>query len=169
MGYPRESPHILVAISKGDSVEVEYTGRMDDGSVFETSREPIAKEAGLVDAEADQDYRPLSVEVGASQIITGLENALVGLEKGSEATISIPPEDGYGEWTDENVREYETEEFNGMINGESVEEGEFIETQNGSLGEVVHVDDGLVRVDFNHPLAGANLEFNIEVVGINDE
>jgi FKBP-type peptidyl-prolyl cis-trans isomerase 2 len=142
---------------------------MDDGTVFETSREPIAREAGLLDGEADKQYQSLTVEVGEDQIITGLENALVGLEKGSEETVSIPPEDGYGEWTKENVREYETEEFNGMIDGESIEEGESIETQNGSLGKVVHVDDELVRVDFNHPLAGANLEFEIEVVDINDE
>jgi FKBP-type peptidyl-prolyl cis-trans isomerase 2 len=142
---------------------------MDDGTVFETSLEPIAREAGLLDGEADKEYQSLTVEVGEDQIITGLENALVGLEKGSEETVSIPPEDGYGEWTKENVREYETEEFNGMIDGESIEEGESIETQNGSLGKVVHVDDELVRVDFNHPLAGANLEFEIEVVDINDE
>lgn len=156
-----------MAITAGDTVSVEFTGRLDDGTVFDTSRESVAKETGLAAAQPDREYNPLTIEVGKERVIEGLEEALIGLEKGKTQTVRVPPEKAYGQRTEDRVRKYDAEEFKDMVRGEIPEEGAYIETQDGSLGEIEHVDEETVRVDFNHELAGETLEFDIEVLSVN--
>lgn len=156
-----------MAIATGDAVVVEYTGRLDDGAVFDTSRESVAEEAGLTEAQPDREYSPVTVEVGEGQIIAGLEEALIGMEPSDTRTVTVPPEDGYGEWSEEQVREYGADEFSEMVGGQTPEEGAYLETQEGGLAEIIHVDEETVRIDFNHDLAGETLEFDIEVVDVN--
>lgn len=157
-----------MTITTGDTVTVEFTGRLDDGTVFDTSREPVAEEAGLAAAQPDRAYEPLTFEVGAERIIQGLEEALIGLEAGATPTVTLPPEKAYGERTEAQVREYDAEEFREMVGGETPEEGDFLETQEGGLAEIAHIDESVVRVDFNHQLAGETLEFDIEVLSVED-
>lgn len=156
-----------MAIATGDSVTIEYTGRLDDGTVFDTSREEVANETELADAQPDREYGPLTVEVGEGRIIEGLEDALIGLEQGATPTVAIPPEKGYGEWTEQRVQEYDPGEFRQMVSGEIPDEGARLERQDGGLAEVVHVSEEVVRVDFNPQLAGKTLEFDIEIVDVN--
>ncbi|ESS04465.1 MAG: FKBP-type peptidyl-prolyl cis-trans isomerases 2 [uncultured archaeon A07HR67] len=156
-----------MTIETGDTVEVEYTGRRDDGTVFDTSRESVASKAGLTASQSDREYSPLTVEVGSGRVLEGLEDALVGLEQGTTTTVAVPPEKGYGEWSDEEVREYNTENLAQTLGGQAPEEGVYLETQDGTRGEVVHVDDEVARVDFNDPLAGETLEFDVEVLAVN--
>ena len=155
-----------MTIASGDSVTFEYTGRLDDGTVFDTSRESTADEAGLAEKMPDREFTPLTVEVGAEQVIEGMDEGLVGLEEGESATLEIPPEEAYGEWTDEAVQEFETEQLRGTI-GQTPEEGGYLEAQNGQQGEIIHVDDEVTRVDFNHELAGKTLTFDVEIVDVN--
>jgi len=155
-----------MTITKGDDVTFEYTGRLDDGTVFDSSRESVAEDAGLVEAQPDRDYAPLTVEVGSGQVIEGMEEGLLGMDAGETETIEIPPEKAYGEWTEEHVQEFDTDELSEML-GQTPEEGAFLEAQNGQHGEIVHVDDETVRVDFNPDLAGETLEFEIEIVDVN--
>jgi len=154
-------------IATGDSVTLEYTGRTDDGAVFDTSREAVAEDAGLTDPEGEREYGPLTVDVGAQQVIEGMEEGLLDLEEGDETTIEVPPEKGYGEWSEEDVQSFDTVELREMLGGQTPEEGEYLESQSGQLGEVVHVDDEEVRVDFNHELAGETLAFDVEIVAVN--
>ncbi len=156
-----------MTIDTGDSVTLEYTGRLTDGTLFDTSREDVANEAGLADTQPEREYGPLTVEVGAERVIEGLEEALIGMEKGDEDTVTISPENGYGEWTDEHVREYGADEFQEMVGGETPEVGSYLETQDGNIAEITHADSETVRVDFNHQLAGETLEFDIEIVDVN--
>ena len=154
-----------MTIETGDSVTVEYTGRLEDGTVFDTSLESVAEESGL--AEDDRrEFSPLTFEVGAEQVIEGMEEGLVGHEAGEETTLTIPPEKGYGERTEEAVQEYETDHLTEMLGGRTPEEGAFLEAQNGQQGEITHVDEELVRVDFNPQLAGKTLEFEVEIVDV---
>lgn len=153
-----------MTITEGDSVTIEYTGRRTDGTVFDTSRESVAAEAGLTDAQPDRDYTPLTVEIGAGQLIEGLEEAIVGLEEGDTLSVELPPEKAY-EWSEENVREFGAGQLAQVI-GEMPEEGEYVRTPDGDLAEVVHADGDVVRVDFNHELAGETLEFDVEVVDV---
>lgn len=155
-----------MTIATGDMVEIEYTGRTDDGNVFDTSRESVASETGLVDSQPDREYTPLTVEVGGGRIIEGLEDSLVGLEQGTTTTVAVPPEKAYGEWTDEQVREHDIEELTQTLGGQAPEEGAYLETKDGTRAEVVHVDDEIARLDFNNPLAGETLEFDIEVLSV---
>jgi len=156
-----------MTITTGDSVTLEYTGRLDDETVFDTSRESVAEEEGLAEAQPDREYAPLTVDVGAEQVIEGMEEGLIGLEAGESETLSIPPEKAYGERSEERVQEFETEELREMLGGQTPEEGSFLEAQNGQHGEVVHVDEDVVRVDFNPRLAGETLTFEIEVIDVN--
>ena len=155
-----------MTITTGDDVTFEYTGRLDDGTVFDSSRESVAEDAGLVEAQPDREYAPLTVEVGSGQVIEGMEEGLLGMDAGETETIEIPPEKAYGEWTEEHVQEFDTDELSEML-GQTPEEGAFLEAQNGQHGEIIHVDDETVRVDFNPDLAGETLEFEIEVVDVN--
>lgn len=155
-----------MTITTGDDVTFEYTGRLDDGTVFDSSRESVAKAAGLVEAQPNREYAPLTVEVGSGQVIDGMEEGLLGMDAGETETIEIPPEKAYGEWTEEHVQEFDTDELSEML-GQRPEEGAFLEAQNGQHGEIIHVDDETVRVDFNPDLAGETLEFEIEVVDVN--
>ena len=156
-----------MTIATGDSVTLEYTGRLDDETVFDTSRASVAEETGLAEAQPDREYDPLTVEVGAEQVIEGMEEGLIGLESGATTTLSIPPEKGYGERNPEHVQEYETETLREMLGGQTPEEGSFLEAKDGQHGEVVHVDEETVRVDFNPRLAGETLTFEIEILDVN--
>jgi FKBP-type peptidyl-prolyl cis-trans isomerase 2 len=155
-----------MAIETDDSATIEYTGRLQDGTVFDTSRESVARENGLTDAESDREYTPLTVDVGAGRLIEGLEEALVGLEEGDRSTVTVPPEKAYGQRSEERVREYDSEDFREMLAGQTPREGAQVETQDGGRATIVHVDDDVVRVDFNHELAGETLEFDVEVVSV---
>jgi FKBP-type peptidyl-prolyl cis-trans isomerase 2 len=156
-----------MTIATGDTVVVEYTGRMDDGTVFDTSLQAVADESGLATQSPQREYSPLRFEVGAGQVLQGLEDAVVGLEHGSTPTVAIPPEKAHGEWQADRLLEYEIEQFRESIGGKTPEEGAYLETKEGDHAEIVHVDDDVVRVDFNAPLAGETLEFDLEVVEVN--
>ncbi len=156
-----------MSIATGDSVTLEYTGRLNDGTVFDTSREDVAQEHGLAEAQPDRDYAPLTVEVGAGQVIEGMEEGLLGLEAGESTTLTIPPEEAYGEWSEERVQEFETDELRELVGSQNLEEGAYLEAQNGQMGELVHVDEETVRADFNPDLAGETLEFDVEIVDVN--
>jgi FKBP-type peptidyl-prolyl cis-trans isomerase 2 len=156
-----------VTIAIGDSVRIEYTGRDEDGTVFDTSREPVAAESGLKEAQPDREYEPLTFEVGAEQVIEGLEEKLVGHETGDTPTIVVPPEKAYGEWTEERVQEFDAESLRQKVQPENLTEGAYLRSESGQPGEIVHVDDELVRVDFNSQLAGETLEFDVEILAVN--
>lgn len=155
-----------MTIDTGDKVEIEYVGRLDDGTVFDTSRREVAEEAGLVDDQPDREYAPLTVEVGAGEVIEGLDEGLVGMDAGDEEVVAIPPEAGYGTYEAERVVEYDRDRLDEMLDGESVAEGMQLRTEEGLPGEVVAVDESTVEVDFNHELAGERLDFEIEILSV---
>jgi FKBP-type peptidyl-prolyl cis-trans isomerase 2 len=154
-----------MAITAGDAVTMEYTGRLDDGTVFDTTSLDVAEEAGIANQQPDREFQPLTVEVGEGNLIAGLETGLLGLEVGATETITVPPEDAYGEDGDGHVREFGVEEFESMV-GQEAAEGVEVQTQGGATGTVAEVADGVVSVDFEHPLAGETLTFEIEIVDV---
>ncbi|AUX10054.1 peptidylprolyl isomerase [Halalkaliarchaeum desulfuricum] len=153
-----------MTIETGDSVTIEYTGRMDDGSVFDTTHESVAVDAGLDEDGSDREYSPLTVEIGAGEIIEGLEEALIGMDEGETATVELPPEKAY-QWSEDNIRRFPRAQFVQTI-GQEPEEGAYIRSKNGGVGEITSVDEERVEIDFNHELAGETIEFEFEVVDV---
>jgi len=151
-----------MAITEGDTVTITYTGRLDDGTVFDTTEESVAEEAGMLEEQPEREFEPMQIEVGAGNLIEGFEAALIGMDVDEEKTVTIPPEEAYGEAEGDRVREFPRSDFEEMV-GQEPAEGMQVRAQGGASGTVVSVSDDTVEVDFEHPLAGETLTFDIEV------
>jgi peptidylprolyl isomerase len=133
----------------GDTVHVHYTGRLDDGNVFDSSR----------------GGRPLGFTLGEGRVIPGFEAAVRGMTVGETKTTVIPVEDAYGPRDEELLLEVPRSE---MPDGFDPEVGGHLQmtTQGGEAVPVrIHeVKDDVVILDANHPLAGQRLTFELERV-----
>lgn len=134
-------------VKNGDKIKVMYTGYLEDGSVFDSNE---GKEA-------------LSFEVGTGQIIKGFENAVIGMKIGESKSIIIKPEEAYGERHEEMVVKIPKTQFQ----GEEIKEGMMVSSSNGMQATVVSVNEEDVTLDFNFPLAGKTLKFDIKIAAIN--
>jgi len=114
-------------------------------------------EGQVIDKSEDT---PMAFLSGAGQIIAGLESILVEMAKGDKQTVNVAAADAYGEYNDELVAEVERNKF-----PEEIEVGQQFATdpQGMHVVTVASFDDNIVKVDANHPLAGVDLEFDIEV------
>ncbi len=81
-------------VEMGDTIQVDYTGKLPDGSVFDTSDPEVAKSADVY--QEGRPYQPLIVVMGAHSVIKGFEDGLLGMKEGESKTLTIAPEDGYG-------------------------------------------------------------------------
>ncbi|NJE61819.1 peptidylprolyl isomerase [Thermococcus sp. 21S7] len=151
-------------IEAGDFVAFHYVGRFENGEVFDTSYEDIAKENGIYVEE--REYGPLGVNVGVGEIIPGLDEALIGMELGEKKTVTIPPEKAYGMPNPELVIDVAKTEFSNV--GIEPIEGMYIMTDSG-IAKIAKVGEEKVTLDFNHPLAGKTLVFEVEIVEIQKE
>lgn len=137
------------AIEAGDTVSVHYTGRVEKGEVFDSSK----------------GRRPLTFTVGAGQIIRGFDEAVVGMLVGDTKTVTIPPEMGYGPRREELVVDIPKDT---VPEGMELEKGmmiELVDPQGNKIpAEVFEILDEVVKMDLNHFLAGKTLVFDIEVV-----
>lgn len=134
----------------GDTVRVHYRGTLADGTEFDSS-------AGR---------EPLEFEIGAGQVIPGFDEAVRGLEEGQTTTVRIEPADAYGERMEEAVQVVPLEAFGGEV----PEVGWAVELQapDGSrlAATITDVTESTATLDFNHPLAGEALTFEIELVEV---
>jgi FKBP-type peptidyl-prolyl cis-trans isomerase 2 len=129
----------------GDTVSVHYTGTLDDGTQFDSSR----------------GGEPLSFEMGAGQLIAGFEAAVTGLEVGEATTVRLDPAQAYGEPMPELMMEVPAEHA-----PEGLDVGDMVMLGNGAQAVVVGLDADTVTIDANHPLAGQALTFHIELVSV---
>jgi peptidylprolyl isomerase len=135
----------------GDTVQVNYTGKLADGTVFDSS---VGRE-------------PLEFTLGAGQVIPGFEKAVFGMKVGEKKTVTIPVDDAYGPHRDDMVGEVPREEFPEDITLKVGQQLGVKRTDGGtSIVTVLSVSDNTVTIDFNHPLAGKDLTFEIELVKI---
>jgi len=140
-------------IKNGDKVKVEYTGKLADGTVFDTS----------------EGKAPLCFELGAKQVIPGFEKAVEGMKNGEEKTFKLSVEEGYGPAKKELVQEVprdklpkEPEPQEGMMLLMKAPTGQQIPAR------ITKVTKDKVTIDINHPLAGKELDFTVKVVGVNE-
>ena len=140
-----------MAIKQGDKVKIEYTGTLDDGTLFDSS----ANHEAL-----------LEIEIGARQIIRGFENALIGMELNGEKDVHLTTLEAYGDHNAELVKEVPRDK----LPPEELKEGMLLAVQlpNGAQipTKITKVTPEMVTIDLNHPLAGKALNFHIKVVSI---
>ncbi len=143
----------------GDFVEVDYVGRIKGtGEIFDLTLEEVAKKENIHNPKAN--YSPVVLILGSGFIIKGLDEALRKMKVGEKKKIEIKPEDAFGQKRDELVKLLPESRFK----GQKVDPFPGAVINIGNMrGKIVSVDGGRVKVDFNHPLAGKVIEYNIEV------
>jgi FKBP-type peptidyl-prolyl cis-trans isomerase 2 len=143
----------------GDFVEVDYVGRVKEtGNVFDLTREDVAKKENVYNPE--MSYNPVVLIVGADFIIKGLDEALRGMKVGEKKNVEIPSDKAFGPRKEEMVKLIPESRFKEQnldpVPGAVVNIGMM-------RGLIVTASGGRVKVDFNHPLAGKTLEYEIEI------
>lgn len=136
---------------KGDKISVEYTGKLETGETFDTSK----------------GRGPLEFELGSGKVIKGFEEGVIGMKVNEEKEITINPADGYGERNETLIKDIprksipaELELKQGLILMFKRPDGMSIPAT------IAEVKDDAVSVDFNHPLAGKKLKFTVKLVAI---
>ena len=141
----------MTQAKKGDNVKVHYTGKLDDGTVFDTSK----------------DRHPLQFIIGEGRIIAGFEEAVVGMNRGDAKTATIPPDKGYGPRRDDMVVTVERKQLPTDMDPAVGQRLELTQTDDQKLlVTITDVTESNITLDANHPLAGQDLTFEIELVDI---
>ena len=141
----------MAKAKSGDRVKVHYTGSLDDGTVF--------------DASANRP--PLEFTIGEGQLIAGFEQAVIGMNPGESKKVKIPVKDAYGPHSDEMVLVADRKELPEGLDPEVGQMLQMLEPDGGRIIlRVTGVTDTSVTLDANHPLAGCDLNFDIELVEI---
>jgi len=142
----------MTKLKTGDKVKVHYVGTLKEGQVFDSSR--------------DKD-QPIEFSIDDGKLLKGFNDAVKELEVGDKKTISLTSEEAYGKYIDEAVITVPKSEFpegmkyelNGLIQGQD-NEGRPVQ------GQVVKIEEESINLDMNHPLAGEDLNFEVELVEI---
>ncbi len=136
-------------VNKGDKVKVHYTGKLDDGTVFDSS----------------ENREPLEFTIGENQVIPGFENAVEGMSPGDEKTITIPAAEAYGEHNPALIQQVDRQQIPDDVPlqiGQQLQ----VQSQDGQpfVVTVTELEEASVTLDANHPLAGQNLTFELQLV-----
>jgi len=139
------------AAKAGDKLRIHYTGRLDDGTVFDQS----------------EGREPLEFTLGSGEIIPGLERGVVGMEVGENRAVTVAPEDGYGPRDAGRIQSVPREAIPDHIPTDPGTQLS-VQTQEGQTIPVVvsDVSESHVELDANHPLAGRTLTFDVELLEI---
>ena len=142
----------MTQAKNGDSVTVKYTGRYEDGSVFDSS---------------DEHGKPLEFVLGQGSMIPAFEKGILGMQLNETKTIEVLPQDGYGEYREDLVVNVERRHLPEEM---ELEAGRFIEWMqpDGQIGlaKILEVTEDTVKVDTNHPMAGRKLIFEVTLLQI---
>ena len=141
-----------------DFIEIEYTGKLADGAVFDTTSEKVAKEHQL--HSKDHKYKPAVICVGERQVILGLDLQLADKELGKEYTVSLSPERAFGKRDVKMVKIIPMNTFQ----QHNVQPRPGLQVDiDGEMGLVTSISGGRVIVNFNHPLAGKEVVYTFTV------
>jgi peptidylprolyl isomerase len=135
----------------GDTVKIHYTGKLDDGTVFDSS----------------VNREPLEFTLSSGQVIPGFDQAVLGMSPGETKTEKIPMDQAYGPYREDMVVEVSREQMPAELQPEVGQQLQ-VQQPNGQVIPVVITDvsDNSVTLDANHPLAGEDLTFEIQLVDI---
>lgn len=152
-------------VKAGDNVTIDYILTTSDGKVRDTSYEQVARDAGLY--SASRQYKPFAFMVSSGSVIEGFDEAVIGMRAGETKNVTISPEKAYGAYnpeliTRQNMSELIAANITPEINATVFSVGYM---RNGRIDSIDAAND-TVYIDFNHPLAGQTLRFQITVRGI---
>ena len=135
----------------GDIVKVNYTGRSEDGSVFESS-------VGLM---------PLKFTIGSGEVVHGFEDAVIGMYPGEKKTVVVNPEDGFGMYDSDLVFEVLNEELPEGFTPQVGMDFDLVDEEGYEIsGVIIEISNDSVVIDANAPLAGKKVVYNIELIEI---
>ena len=134
----------------GDTVKVHYTGKLEDGTPFDSS--------------LDKD--PLEFTLGEGRIIPGFEQAVLGMTPGDDKTVDIPADNAYGPYRDEWVMVVEREQMPTEIDPQVGQQLQVRQGQQEYVVQITDVSGSQITLDRNHPLAGEDLTFDIKLMEI---
>lgn len=141
----------MSAVKEGDRVEIKYVGKMPDGEVFDQSEEGS----------------PLAFTAGGQEVIPGVSNAVLGMNKGESKTVEIPPDQAYGEHKPGLEQRVPADQLPpGVQQGQPLKA--MVEDQE-IIVWITELGDEFAVIDANHPLAGRTLVFDLEVVSVNGQ
>ncbi|WP_224449704.1 FKBP-type peptidyl-prolyl cis-trans isomerase [Haloprofundus salilacus] len=150
-------------VQDGDFVRLAYTVRTkDDGTVVDTTSQEVAEEAEI-DTE-NYDFEPRVVIVGAGHVFEAVDDELIGKEVGDEGTVDVPAAEAFGEYDSDNVRTVSADK----ISEDDRYPGAHVNVD-GEQGHIETIIGGRARIDFNHPLAGDDLEYEYEILDVVDD
>jgi peptidylprolyl isomerase len=155
-------------VEKGDFVLVKITGKSQRGTIFRVSSEEDAKKAGIYDEQKAKQsyYTPEFVIVGKSGFLNeGLTEFLENLNYFEKKSVRIPPTKAFGRRDPKKIERIGITKFRKLNDGKNPEYGqEFMKKGTGQRGVVTNISQGKVIVDYNHPLAGQSIDYNLEVI-----
>jgi FKBP-type peptidyl-prolyl cis-trans isomerase SlyD len=150
-------------LQDGDFVRLAYTVRTkDDGTVVDTTSQDVAEEAEI-DTE-NYDFEPRVVIVGAGHVFEAVDDDLIGKETGYEGTVDVDADEAFGEYDSDNVRTVSADK----ISEDDRYPGAHVNVD-GEQGHIETIIGGRARIDFNHPLAGDDLEYDYEILDVVDD
>jgi FKBP-type peptidyl-prolyl cis-trans isomerase 2 len=146
-------------VKQGDFVELDYTGVLKElGAVFDTTSEATAKKEGIHDPK--MTYGPVSICIGEGQILQGLDASLEGLEIGTEKEITLPPDQAFGKKDGKLMKLVPT----GAFKKQGVNPVPGLQVNiDGAIGTIRTVTGGRTVVDFNHPFAGKEVIYKVNI------
>jgi peptidylprolyl isomerase len=146
-----ERKNIMAQARTGKHVVVNFTGKLDDGTVFATS----------------ENSAPIEFTMGDNEVLPAIEEAVEGMELGEMKTVQIPAEEAFGPWREELTEEIPRDSLPDDI---EVQIGQqfWVEQPGGEpvLVSVADVSEATVTIDANHPLAGEDLTFDLELIDV---
>jgi FKBP-type peptidyl-prolyl cis-trans isomerase 2 len=146
-----------MALEKGDLVLIDYVGRTE-GEIFDLSCEEKAKENKVYQEE--REYKPIPVLIGEEYVIEGLEENIKEMDVNEEMNVEVPAEKAYGERDADKMETFPEKEFKKQDVNVNVGERIMVGRKQG---RVISKGSGRVRIDFNHPLAGKDLDYWVKV------
>ena len=146
-------------VKEQDFIELNYTGKLTDGTVFDTTEEKVAKDSNVY--EEKTKFGPATICIGEQQLLPGLEKELVGKEIGKEYTIELKPEEAFGKRDVKNMRIMPMSAF--KEHNMQPQPGLQIDVD-GRMGTISRVSGGRIIVNFNHPLAGKEVVYQVKIL-----
>ncbi len=150
-----------LTVKKGDYILIDYTGKLEDGTVFDTTIKEKALEAGIYSEE--KEYRSFFFRTDARQVVKGMDTGVLGMIEGEEKTLKVSPKEAYGEYKEYLVQKIPLLRLELK---EAPEPGKIIMTPGGRIVKVLDSTESYATLDFNHELAGKTLILEIKLVSI---